>query len=133
MVMYRDPCDGSLQYDIAVGQADGTCQTYRTKSLLSDGGGVYLHGRGTRVWRAVRMENGEESGEVVALKDSWVDEYREREAAINSRILDAASTQGERDGLKDLMVNVASHGDVFIAGALDRTRACRQGQPAMFT
>ena len=133
MTVYKTLDDGSHQYDISVTQTDGTSQVYRTKDILSDSGGVYLQGRGTRVWKAIRVEDGVETGDIVALKDSWVDEYREREAAINSRILDAASTQSERDGLKDLMVNVASHGDVFIAGALDRTRACRQGQPAIFT
>ena len=102
--------------------ADGTYQTYRTKQLLSDAGGVYLQGRGTRVWTAVRLENGSETGELVVLKDSWVDEYREREGSINNRIRRAAVLQEDRDKLDASIVQVALYGDVYVAGVPDRTR-----------
>ena len=114
--------DALDQCDIDVRVADGTYQTYRTKQLLSDAGGVYLQGRGTRVWTAVRLENGSETGELVALKDSWVDEYREREGSLNHRIRRAAVLQEDRDKLDDSIVRVALYGDVYVAGVPDCTR-----------
>ena len=118
-----DDFDAPLkQYDITVRTTGGAYQTYRTKKLLSDGGGVYLHGRGTRVWEAVRLENGVETDEIVALKDSWVDEYREREGSINARISRMAASQEDCDKMGDSVVQVAAYGDVVIAGVPDRTR-----------
>lgn len=124
MSVHRTLEDGSRQYDIAVRHEDGICQTFRTKSLLSNGGGCYLHGRGTRVWEAVRLENGMETDELVALKDSWVDGYREREAVVNARIRGSATSSDERDKLDRLMLPIAAHGDVYISGTLDCTRLC---------
>lgn len=97
MSVHKPLDDGALQYDITLTLTDGSRQVYRTRRLLSDGGGVYLHGRGTRVWEAVRLENGVETTDVVALKDSWVDGYREREAAVNSRVCSIATSQSEHD------------------------------------
>ena len=119
--------DGSHQYDISVRLTDGTCQVYRTKGLLSETGDVYLQGRGTRVWKAVRIEGDAETGDLVAIKDSWVDEYREREALLNARIRKAATTGDETKRMEEMTVRVLAHGDVYIAGTLDRTKTDLEG------
>ena len=128
MTVYTTLDDGSQQYDVVVRLADGAHQTYRTKRLLSNGGGVYLHGRGTRVWEAVRLENGMETGEIVALKDSWVDEYREREGAINVRVLGAPALISDSVQLNETLIPVRAYGDVHIAGIPDRTRMNPDGR-----
>ena len=128
MSVYKTLDDGSQQYDVVVRLADGTCQTYRTKQLLSNGGGVYLHGRGTRVWEAIRLKNGLETGEVVALKDSWVDEHREREGAINARVLGAMALTRDPVQLNETLIPVRAYGDVHIAGTPDRTRMNPDGR-----
>ena len=123
MTVYKTMDDGSHQYDVLLRLEDGTCETYRTRRLLSDGGGVHLHGRGTRVWEAVRLENGKETADIVALKDSWVDDYRDREVSLNSRIRETAASQSERDMLREMMVQINAQGDVYVSDKLDRTRA----------
>ena len=128
MTVYKTLDDGSHQYDISVTQTDGTSQVYRTKDILSDSGGVYLQGRGTRVWKAIRVEDGVETGDIVALKDSWVDEYREREALLNARIRNAAGTEADRKRLGEMTVQVLAHGDVYVGGTLDRTRMSPEGE-----
>lgn len=85
--------DGTARYDILVRSETGEEQLYRTLELLHNQGAEYLVGRGTRVWKAVKIENGEEVGEPVVLKDAWVDHHRKREGTINS------STQ-ESDNLR---------------------------------
>ena len=133
MTVYKTLDDGTRQYDISVRQTDGTCQIYRTKGILSDNGGVYLQGRGTRVWSAVRVEDGVEIGDVIALKDSWVDEYREREALLNARIQDSANSEDDRQRLGEMTVQVLSYGDVYVHGGLDRTRMNPEGAFWAFT
>ena len=122
MAVHKTLEDGTQQYDIGVRLADGTCQTYRTKGLLANNGGAYLQGRGTRVWEAVQLENGHETDGVVALKDSWVDDYREREGSINACILRAPASQEERAQLDETIIQVRAYGDVYVAGLPDRTR-----------
>ena len=122
MAVHNTLEDGTQQYDIGVRLVDGTYQTYRTKGLLANNGGVYLQGRGTRVWEAVRLENGYETDGVVALKDSWVDDYREREGSINARILRGLASHEERAQLGETIIQVPAYGDVHVAELPDRTR-----------
>ena len=128
MTVYKTLDDGYSQYDIVVRSMNGTCQTYRTRRLISDAGGTYLHGRATRVWEAVRLEKGVETDEIVALKDSWVDEYRDREASINARVREAGTSQEERDKLGEMIMQVVAYGDVHIADVPDRTRTNVDGE-----
>ena len=73
------------------------------------------------MWSAIRIENGREVGEPIALKDAWVDDYRAREGTICSEILTSALSDIGRRNLQSVMPTVLLHGDVFVAGAQDET------------
>lgn len=119
--------DGAAQYNILVRSETGEEQAYRTLELLYEQGAEYLVGRGTRVWKALKIENGEEVGEPVVLKDAWVDHHREREGTINSRVRESAITRNHRDVFDMGLLTILSHGDVFVAAAPDRTPWLPQG------
>ena len=122
MTIHSHLDDGAKQYDITVRTEGGVNQVYRTKSVLSDRGDSNLLGGGTRVWAAVRVENGEERGELVALKDSWVDAQREREGSLNFKIRAAGTTQQEHNQIDGAVVRVLAYGDVHVAGVRDCTK-----------
>ena len=117
--------NGSIQYTIDVTSAGGATETYRTTSILFDGGSDVLFGHGTRVWKAVKLDSlGHPSGQPVALKDSWVDGYREREGDISSRIRESSLSlsHDDRTCLNELLLTVVGHGDVRTFGSADCTR-----------
>ena len=126
--LYRVLDDGSHQYDITVRSDDGSEETYRTLELLSDNGSRTLRGRGTRVWKAVRLVRGSETSDLVALKDCWVDHHREREGAINARMREAAASKGIAAAFEDAVVRIAAYGDVYISGSQDRTLVIPTGE-----
>lgn len=109
------------RYNILVRSETGEEQLYRTLELLHKQDAEYLVGRGTRVWKAVKIENGEEVGEPVVLKDAWVDHYREREDSISARVRKSAIDGVHRDLFDAGLLTILSHGDVFVAGLQDRT------------
>lgn len=93
VIMYAEPCElgwdpavaphkDGLQYDSTVHSTDRTAQIYRTLCLISDSGARTIRVRGTRVWKTVFVQDGEESGEPVILKDVWPDSHRSREGDI---------------------------------------------------
>lgn len=123
-IMYAEPCDlgwdptitpcgDGLRYNITVHSTDGTTKNYRTLKLISDSGARFIRGRGTRVWKATLVQDGEECGEPVILKDVWVDPDRRREGAIleDIRSVDRASFQ---DHVDLPFLTVICHGDVFL-------------------
>lgn len=118
--LLRDDANGH-QYDITVSSA-AEQTVYRTVSVLSDTTPDAIVGRGTRVWKAIRVENGTETGEPVALKDSWVDGGGGREGTTYTNIL--ASTTGSKvtEILKKYLLTVLLDGDVFVNGVMDCTR-----------
>ena len=122
--------DGSLQYDITVHSSQGTHQVYRTIGVLFDGGSKVLLGRGTRVWEAMRLDDsGQAIGESVALKDCWVDSFREREGDITTRIRQSATTLDDEDRTKlgEMLLEIVGHGDVHVGGNPDRTQRSPTG------
>ncbi|KAJ3556687.1 hypothetical protein NM688_g1888 [Phlebia brevispora] len=112
--------DGHVQYDITVRSAEAQIVVYRTLGLLSDSSARDLLGRGTRVWKAVRLVEGEEVGPPVALKDAWVDNTRQREGNNLSQVLEADFAK-EHPELNEHLMKVQTHGDVFVAGIQDHT------------
>ena len=72
--------DGQRDYDITIRSQHGEDVVYRTSGVLFDAGSDHLVGRGTRVWKAARIDPSscEVGLETVVLKDSWVDTPRER-------------------------------------------------------
>ncbi|KAF7790468.1 hypothetical protein EIP86_001423 [Pleurotus ostreatoroseus] len=113
--------DGKPQYDIQVRSSDGSCTLYRTLDVLSDSGAVRVVSRGTRVWKAVKIENGMPTGAPVALKDAWVDSSRHREGYIHSQVLQSNYLSKERPKFQRYFVTVQTHGDVFQGDEQDRT------------
>lgn len=63
--------DDGRNYDIAVQGFDGTSRTYRTQELFFSQHPSQLINKVTRVWAAVRVENGQACGDTVVLKDCW--------------------------------------------------------------
>lgn len=126
-----DPTMMSLdhdRYDITI-HRDGQSSTYRTLSLLSDSGAESLLGNGTRVWNAVKIEDGHQCGEPVALKDSWVDPARCAEGATFESIHKTnRSPEAQR-----LFVSVECHDDVLLYHGdhliLDYTPSCAPDGP----
>ncbi|THH06436.1 hypothetical protein EW146_g9612 [Bondarzewia mesenterica] len=98
---------GKIQYDYTVRSArDGTEMVYRTKEMLSDIGADALRGRGTRVWKVVKLEGGEEN------------EGGKYPGGTAKSV--PASDVTER--LEECLLTVECHGDVYIGGVLDHTR-----------
>ncbi|KAJ3554316.1 hypothetical protein NM688_g3173 [Phlebia brevispora] len=135
-VMYADPRDLGFdltvrlleddatepRYEIEVRSSAEEVQVYRTLEVLSQGGQNTVGGA-ARVWKAVKVENGEEVGEPVALKDSWVWEDRKREGHVDSSIRASCADDEQKAALGKSLLTVLAHGDVLIDGATDRTRA----------
>ncbi|KAF7795043.1 hypothetical protein EIP86_006187 [Pleurotus ostreatoroseus] len=84
-----------------------------------------VNSRGTRVWKAVKVENGTVIGDPVALKDCWVDSHREREGNINARIRSSATLEVPTRILPLSLMTVLCHGDVLVSGTKDSTRILR--------
>lgn len=123
MVALPPDSEGNLQYDITVHSGRNTVQVYRTLDVIFDAGSDRVLGRGTRVWKAVRVEGDNPVGEPVVLKESWVDAYRAREGDIDVRIRMAALklTDDDRTRLNDVLLTILDHGDVRIGDKTDRT------------
>ena len=109
------------QYEVVISSATEE-RVYRTISLLSNTNIDSILGRGTRVWKSHRIENGVEIGEPVALKDSWVDASEGREGTTYANILASATDSKKLETLKKYLLTVVTHGDVFIGDVLDQTR-----------
>ena len=92
---------------------NGGCQVYRTVELLADGT-KELRSKGTRVWKAVEVVNGEECGQAVVLKDAWVDTTRPREGETAEKVQSAKRPDDLPSTVQSSFVSVACHGDVFL-------------------
>ena len=121
--------DGQRDYDITIRSQHGEDVVYRTCGVLFDAGSDHLVGRGTRVWKAARIDpsSGKVGSETVVLKDSWVDTPREREGDILARIRRSASPK-DKTALDGFLLTVLEFGDVIIAGQPDCTRVPPKNQ-----
>lgn len=95
------PLSDGCNYDIAIFSAEREPQTYRTLELLADSGAHILHGRGTRVWKAVLLKDGVPSGSPLVIKDVWVDPARPSEGSL----FDTIRTAGRRVDASELWEN----------------------------
>ena len=123
MVALPPDSAGTTQYDITVRSGRDGEHIYRTMDIVFDAGSDRLLSRGTRVWKAIRIQNGAPVGNPVVLKDAWVSTGRQREGDIDARIRRSAMTLHEDDHarLVDMLLTVLAHGDVVVANAPDRT------------
>ncbi|KAJ3557297.1 hypothetical protein NM688_g1545 [Phlebia brevispora] len=114
------------QYDITVFSDEGEARVYRTLELLSCSGAQILLGRGTRVWKVVQVENGEERGHPMILKDVWVNPGRKREGTILEELRRADYSPYSRQDFECAYLSRVLDGDVFNGPAsmnLDGTQA----------
>lgn len=120
----------SQRYDVLLRTRNGEVRTYRTLDTLASYPADKLFGRGTRVWTAVPIEDGEEIGEPVALKDAWVDLKRVQEGTILERVQLADRPPEYTQPSEDLFPTVDCHGDVVhdegTSRLLDHTRCLEE-------
>ncbi|KAI0093394.1 hypothetical protein BDY19DRAFT_990038 [Irpex rosettiformis] len=133
MTLVKASATGECVYDITVHDVKGKGKAglpvpivFRTAGLINDHGTNSLLGRGTRIWRVRRLVDGKPDatspGRV--LKDSWVDEDREREGDILQQITgqpDISDTV--RKALVALFLTPIACGDVLVKGRPDGTRS----------
>ncbi|KAF7799144.1 hypothetical protein EIP86_010375 [Pleurotus ostreatoroseus] len=105
--------DGS-NFDITVRSADGEIRIYRTLGSISDSGTRRMLGKATRVWKAVRLEEGKVSGPPVVLKDYWVGSTDAREGAIAQLISEDIAALEDSPLASRSFVHVEWHGDVIL-------------------
>lgn len=112
---------GKPQYNIqAISSKTATPVVYRTVRLISNVGTCLLRGRGTRVWEVRMLDaNNEPTGPPRALKDSWPDADRPREAGVLAQVLQDMGP--EEPSVRDFFLTVEAAGDVSISGTVDCT------------
>ena len=113
---------GAAQYEIDVGG-----RTFLTSEILSDIAADRLCGRATRVFRVCEKSN---PTRMLALKDQWIDDDREGEAAILHRL--CTQIKGAPEKLFEDMnlpknpweyfLTVDTHGRVEVGGEDDNTK-----------
>lgn len=109
------------QYDIKVCSADGIYTHYRTlESLWSDGARRAIS-KGTRVWKAVRIEEGVPTGNSVVVKDAWVDSTRDREGYVHSQVMQSYLLSEDSSPYQGAFTTIQAHGDVWIEDEQDTT------------
>lgn len=122
----RQRIQGHTFYDITVDAFEGKGTVpivFRTELILSDFAADALRGRGTRVFKArkLNLATGQVEGEPVAIKDVWVDDDRDREGWIRAKIEEGANEE-DTSLIQQYFMTVLHHGDVLIFGQTDHTR-----------
>ena len=124
------PVGKDVQYDITVHRRGSPALQYRTKAVLSNVGAEAIRGRGTRVWKAVQLVNGVETGPPVALKDCWVDSDRMREGEILDKIRGSVTDPRAAQVISRCLLSVACYADVLVEDEVDTTdKLHRRGAP----
>ena len=116
------------QFDITINTDDGQKRVYRTLELIADSSMHGVISRGTRVWKAVLLEEGQPKGDPVVLKDCWVEPGQDPEGALYEAVIRDERALGP-DTLPDTQfLTVLCHGDVLIDAdhTLDCTRSFSQ-------
>lgn len=118
-------------FDLAI-CSGGQTRKYRTQEMLLDKGCSHLLGKATRVWKAVRVEDGKETSSPVVVKDYWVRSEYPREGDTIRRIQEAISTTADADSTSRLFLDVEWDGDVLVDddnAVLDSTLSFASGTP----
>lgn len=102
------------QLDIVVRASDGKDKIYRTLEVLSDFAAESILGRATRVYKAQELKNGVPYGDVVVLKDQWIDSDRIKEGDIYKQIRNTNHSRQFRDKFALSFLTVLYHGIVFV-------------------
>ncbi|KAI0341452.1 hypothetical protein BDW22DRAFT_1359015 [Trametopsis cervina] len=118
-------------YDITVRWIDPHQQvcktTYRTLDPLANVSAEAAQGRGTRVWKGREIDkNGNVTGNIVVVKDCWIDDDRTREGDTLAAIGQAAQASDNplhKQRFDRHFLHVVCHGDVYIDDEKDNTFA----------
>lgn len=105
--------DDGKNFDIEVRTGAETL-IYRTEEILSNYSAESPLGRGTRVWSARLLVDRKPSGELVAIKDTWIDVDRSREGDVLRTIRDSMNAEGKRELFDAHFLTVLHDGDVYI-------------------
>ncbi|KAI0341450.1 hypothetical protein BDW22DRAFT_1430104 [Trametopsis cervina] len=116
-------------YDITVRWLDSNQNahesTYRTLDPLANVSVEAAQGRGTRVWKGREIDKkGDMTGNIVVVKDYWVDDDRTREGDTLAAIRQAAQASDNplhKERFDRHFLHVVCHGDVYINGEKDNT------------
>ncbi|KAF9804677.1 hypothetical protein IEO21_09291 [Rhodonia placenta] len=111
--------DGAPQMEICVQDEGGNPAVwYRTHRILADHGVHGVPGRGTRVWQAYELTegNGEKRDNPVALKDSWIDHARPKEGQTMEEIHASVKESNSEDYelFEKFLLTVLHHGTVSV-------------------
>ena len=106
--------DGRAQYDYTVEDADGRQITYRTSKLIAHSTSDDVGGKGTRIWKAVRLEDGQPCGAPLVLKDVWIHEELSREGQNLADIRLSDSSEPAQKLFDRTLLTVLHDGDVVI-------------------
>ncbi|KAI0342412.1 hypothetical protein BDW22DRAFT_1357756 [Trametopsis cervina] len=98
---------------------------YRTVEPIAFVAAEAMRGRATRVWEGREVnKKGEVTGDVVVVKDCWLDEDRMCEGDILAAIQEAARTSGDpkdEEVFHRHFLHVICHGAVYVDGSKDST------------
>lgn len=97
--------------------------------MLSNSGADYILSRSTRVWK-VRIEDGVTTGELVALKDTWVVSTRHKEGYIHLQVMGSDYLSEGRPQDQAFFTTTQVHGDVFVQNEQDCTLVLGLDVPA---
>ncbi|KAJ3552851.1 hypothetical protein NM688_g3934 [Phlebia brevispora] len=111
------------RFRITVQLEDGQKRFFETISQLSTEKADALRGRGTRVWKSTEVtRTGRRMNKPpVVLKDTWIDDDRQREGYIIEQIRNVENEE-HRVTLQEMLLTVECHGDVLIHDQHDTTR-----------
>lgn len=101
------------EFDIEV-RTEAETLVYRTVEILSNYSAESPLGSGTRVWSAQLLVDGEPSGELVAIKDMWIDVDRPREGDILRSIRSSMQAKGKQEVFDTYFLTVLHDGDVYV-------------------
>jgi hypothetical protein len=86
---------------------------FRTRKIISSFGAEPLRGWGTRVFEAIEVDENDEKGAPVVLKDIWIDHDRMREGDILAQLYDKADDEDKKVVKKHYLTTIC-HGDVLV-------------------
>lgn len=118
--------DDGRNYDIAVQGFDGTSRTYRTQELFFSQHPSQLINKVTRVWAAVRVENGQVCGDTVVLKDCWTGRTSLPEPMLLEKMHNSPRPPQYRPPECSLFVHVEDWGAVFMGDTPDTLDCTRR-------
>ncbi|KAF7790445.1 hypothetical protein EIP86_001400 [Pleurotus ostreatoroseus] len=106
--------DDGVHYDIRVDGFDHSSRIYRTlEPIYGLDSEVLRHGR-TRVWKAILLADGKETGEPVILKDAWVHADCMPEGFVLEDIRKIDCDPEVQDYVNTSFPSPLFHGDVFV-------------------